>query len=89
VPAHAVDVVLGRPTDQSVTASVLAFQDGEGVIEFGMQPGVHPEKTPLFQWSQGEPIQVLIEYVRACLPQDENGECLNGKTEYTYTFPVK
>jgi hypothetical protein len=30
VPAHPADVVLGRPTQDSVTLSVLAYQDAEG-----------------------------------------------------------
>jgi hypothetical protein len=32
---------------------------------------------------------VTVEYVRAYLPQDETGERLNGKAEYTYTIPLK
>ena len=30
VPAHPLDVVLGRPTKNSITASVLAYADREG-----------------------------------------------------------
>jgi len=32
VPAHPFDVVLGRPTRDSVTVSVLAYQNAEGCI---------------------------------------------------------
>lgn len=35
VPAHPFDVVLGRATDKSITASVLAYADREGVIAYG------------------------------------------------------
>ncbi len=35
VPAHPIDVILGRPTQNSITASVLAYQDAEGYIEYG------------------------------------------------------
>ena len=35
------------------------------------------------------PSQVTVEYVRAYLPQDETGERLNGKAEYTYAIPMK
>ena len=33
VPAHAVDVILGRPTGQSMTVSVVAYQSGDGYVE--------------------------------------------------------
>jgi hypothetical protein len=33
------------------------------------------------------PSQVTVEYVCAYLPQNENGQSLNGKAEYMYTIP--
>jgi len=61
VPAHPLDIILGRPTPHSITESVLANQDSEGFIEFGPQPGVHPGKTPLRQFPKGQPVEVLID----------------------------
>jgi len=61
VAADPIDVILGRPTQRSVTASVLAYQDGEGYIEFGTQRGVHPSKTPMRQFTKSQPVEILID----------------------------
>jgi hypothetical protein len=34
-PAHLVDLILSRPTDRSITASVMAYTDLEARIDFG------------------------------------------------------
>ena len=39
VPAHLFDLMLGRPTTNSVTVSVLCYADAQGVIAYGTQPG--------------------------------------------------
>jgi 3',5'-cyclic AMP phosphodiesterase CpdA len=65
VPAHPFDVVLGRPTNHSVTASVLAYEDCEGVIEFSPKAGEAPSKTPVFQLKAGQPQEVLINGLKA------------------------
>ena len=39
VPAHPLDVVLGRPTKNSITAKVLAYTDREGIIQYGPKAG--------------------------------------------------
>jgi len=61
VPAHLMDVILGRPTQHSITASVLVYQDSEGYIEFGTQRGVHPSKTPMRQFTKDQPVEILID----------------------------
>ena len=61
VPAHPLDVILGRPTQHSITASVLAYQDGEGYIEFGTQPGIHSNKTAVRAPRQNQPAEILID----------------------------
>jgi hypothetical protein len=61
VPAHPMDIILGRPTQRSITASVLAYQDGDGYIEFGTQTGVHPNKTPVRSFAKGQPVEILID----------------------------
>jgi len=61
VPAHPIDIILGRPTQRSITASVLAYQDSEGYIEFGTQVGVHPNKTPMRSFAKGQPVEILID----------------------------
>ena len=65
VPAHQLDVVLGRPTNHSVTASVLAYSDCEGVIEFKADTGGASSKTPLFNLKAGQPVEVPITGLQA------------------------
>jgi hypothetical protein len=65
VPAHDLDVVLGRPTNHSVTASVLSYADCEGVIEFGLKAGGDSQKTPFFALRAGLPVEVPITGLRA------------------------
>ena len=61
MPAHPVDVVLGRPTQRSITASMLAYQDSEAYIEFGTQAGVHSNKTTTRTLTKNQPAEILLE----------------------------
>jgi hypothetical protein len=54
VPAHAFDVIPGRPTGTSVTVSVLCYSDAEGCIRYGIQPGKLALKTPARLFKKGE-----------------------------------
>jgi hypothetical protein len=60
VPEHPFDIILGRPTAMSVTASILAYQDTEGYIEYGLQSGQYPHRTETLVFTQGEPVELLI-----------------------------
>lgn len=60
VPAHANDVVLGRPTQHSVTASVLAYADAEGVIEVSTKAGGTGKPTSVFSLKAGSPAEIPI-----------------------------
>ena len=64
VPAHPFDVVLGRPTRDSVTVSVLAYQDAEGCIAYGTQRGSYLQHTPTRQFKKGEPAEIVIGSLR-------------------------
>lgn len=44
-PDHPFDVILARPTDRSVTVSVLAYAPTECYVTFGTEPGKHTGKT--------------------------------------------
>jgi len=61
VPAHPVDLILGRPTDHSVTLSVLAYEDIEGYVAYGTEKGNCSAETPRQSFRQGEPVEVLID----------------------------
>jgi predicted phosphodiesterase len=64
VPAHSFDVVLGRPTRDSVTVSVLAYQDADGCIAYGTQRGSYLQQTPTRQFKKGEPAEIVISSLR-------------------------
>ena len=60
VPAHPFDLVLGRPTRDSVTLSVLAYQDIEACIAYGTQRGQYVQQTPVRPFKKDEPAEVVM-----------------------------
>jgi len=65
VPAHAYDLILTRPEKNSVTLSVLAYQDREGYIAFGTQPGDLTNQTPVHPFKAGVPAEVPLDALAA------------------------
>jgi predicted phosphodiesterase len=65
VPEHPLDVVLGRPARDSVTASVLAYSDREGIIAYGAKAGALTEKTAVFPLKAGLPTEVKLVGLKA------------------------
>jgi hypothetical protein len=65
VPAHAVDLILGRPTANSVTVSVLAYQDIQGSIAYGVRAGDLSKTTPSRRFATGEPVEVVLNGLEA------------------------
>lgn len=63
VPAHPWDLILGRPTNNSITASVLAYQSLEGFIEY--ETGKTKNKTPLRQFNVDEPVEIQLSGLKA------------------------
>jgi predicted phosphodiesterase len=64
VPAHPFDLILGRPTRDSVTVSVLAYQDTEGCIAYGTQPGNYTQQTPRCLFREDEPAEIVLGALR-------------------------
>lgn len=62
VSAHAQrqTIILGRPTDHSVTASVVVAVDADISIQHGTVPGVYETSTPLTALRAGVPEEVDI-----------------------------
>ncbi|MCE5240489.1 metallophosphoesterase [bacterium] len=60
VPAHPFDVILGRPTDASVTVSVLSYTAAEGYVEWGTQPGQYVSQTAAVKLPAGQPVEMLL-----------------------------
>jgi len=65
VPAHPFDLILGRPERNSVTLSVLAYQDLEGFVVYGTQPGACTWQTPVQHLPKGLPIELVISRLQA------------------------
>ena len=65
VPAHAYDLILARPEKNSVTLSVLAYQDMEGFVAYGTQPGACAMQTPVRQFKKGAPVELVIGALQA------------------------
>ncbi len=60
VPAHPVDLILGRPTKKAITLSVLAYEDTEGYAAYGTQPGQYLNETTKQRFVKGEAVELLI-----------------------------
>ncbi len=73
VPAHPVDLILGRPTGNSVTVSVLCYLDTQGYVGFGTQPGVLSSLASSRLFKGGEPAEILLSG-------------LKPNTQYFYQF---
>jgi hypothetical protein len=60
VPAHPNDIILGRPTSTSVTASVLSYAAVEGYMEWGTETGKYAAKTEPVKLAAGEPVEIVM-----------------------------
>ncbi len=59
------DVLLGRPTDHSVAASVLAGANLEAYLEYGTTAGVFSRETPLSVVAAGTPAVLTMDSLLA------------------------
>lgn len=76
VPAHPVDLILGRPTRDSVQLSVLAYEDMEAYVALGSQPSRYSRDTPTRTLRKGIPFSVRLDG-------------LSPNTRYYYQFRWK
>jgi len=53
--------VLGRPTDRSVTVSVLFAGGLEGYCEYGIASGDYTRKTGMVSFSPGKPVVLMLD----------------------------
>jgi hypothetical protein len=60
VPERAYDIILARPTRDSVTLAILAYQHLEGYVAYGTQPGSDPTWTPVRTFPEGQPVEVVL-----------------------------
>ena len=54
-------LVLGCPTDKSVTVSILSADTLEAYCEYGMSSGNYPLKTGLLSIQAGKPVNVVLD----------------------------
>jgi phosphodiesterase/alkaline phosphatase D-like protein len=54
------NILLGRPTDKSVTANIIPDQDVEFYIEYGPSSGSYSGQTDTFSATADEPIEIVI-----------------------------
>lgn len=73
VPARPVDVILGRPTAEGVTLSILSYDGAEGYVAFGPDGGAFSQRTAARTFAKGLPIEVTITG-------------LDASTRYHYEF---
>ena len=68
VPPHPVDVVLGRPTDRSVTVSVLAYQAGDGYVEYAPAAGGAAASTATRPFRPEEAVEFVLDGLQPNAP---------------------
>jgi predicted phosphodiesterase len=65
VPAHAVDIILGRPTGSSITLSVLAYADTKAYVAYGTSTGELSLRTDALELAAGVPREVVLSKLEA------------------------
>ena len=65
VPAHAYDLILARPESNSITLSILAYEDMEGFVAYGPQAGDYTVQMPVRQFKKGVPVELVIGGLQA------------------------
>ena len=74
VPAHDFDIILGRPTRDSITISVLAYRAIECYVVYGTSAEELNEKIESFKCVKGQPKEIVLsglkpdsqQYYRLC-----------------------
>lgn len=65
VPAQPVDVILGRPTAEGVTLSLLSYEGVEGYVAFGPEPGDLSQRTASRTFAKDQPAEIALSGLRA------------------------
>jgi hypothetical protein len=73
VPAHPYDILVCRPTSNSVTLSILADFEGTGKLTYGPGPNPSGVSSEPFALKPGKPVLVVLKNLKA-------------NTRYVYSF---
>jgi hypothetical protein len=60
VPAHPFDLILVRPEANSIALSIVAYDEREGYVAYGGQPGAGTMQTPVRRFARGEAATVTL-----------------------------
>ena len=60
-PAHPFDMVLARPTDTSITASVMVARESHGYLAYGLSKDELALKTPVLKLLAGMPVEFMLK----------------------------
>ena len=63
--AVADNILLGRPTDDSITVNVIPDLSGDAYFEYGTTSGVYGSNTSVIPATAGEPFEVVIDSLSA------------------------
>lgn len=58
------NMIIGSPTNNSVTASVILEKDAEGFIEYAIESGKYNYKTSMFKTTNSEPLEINIDQLK-------------------------
>jgi hypothetical protein len=65
VPQHSVDVIIGRPTNTSVTVSVLSYADAKAVVAYGTAKEELSLQTDVQDLKKGQPHEIVLTRLMA------------------------
>lgn len=86
MPVTIGNIVLGTPTNNSVTASIILEKDCDGYIEYSSQSGSYKNKTDIFKSPNNDPLVIILN---GLLPNTQYFYRLNyrmpGEKKFTST----
>ncbi len=68
------NIILGSPTSNSITASVILEKDGEAFIEYSASNGKQKNKTAVCKSTNGEPFRIVLNNLKS---NTQYSYCLN------------
>jgi len=94
VPEHPIDFILGRPTPNAVTLSVLSYEEAEGYVEYGTASGQYSSKTYMLKFPKDTPLEIVLEplqrntryFYRVCTRTSDTGN-FTKSAEYMFHTP--
>ncbi len=65
VPANNFDIILTRPTKNSMTVSILAYQNMQGYLVYGTKPGMYTLQTPGQQFDKDKLVIIILKNLQS------------------------